>query len=173
MVKLLCKFQFRERDFQRLLWKCCSSTFNNCFIQWFQWFLFSSLQGKSNVRLTRGATGWFDLRTQGQEPDDNLYQHWGVCPVSDIWSLCGEGASKRRISLQGSTKCHFFIDFLQISLTETSTEKCFMWAAAVKTRVPPIVCERSHQFSQMKFSRRVRTLLHRKWQIRMKYKPVS
>lgn len=29
------------------------------------------------------------------------------------------------------------------------------------------------QFAHIKFSRQVRTLLHRKWRIRMKYKPVS
>lgn len=54
--------------------------------------------------------------------------------------LSVEGASKGRISLQSSIKYHFCMNFLQISLTEPSTEKCFCvgWR---QMSVPPIVCE--------------------------------
>lgn len=176
ILKLLCKSQFRGRDFQRFLWKCCSSTFNTCFIQWFHWFLFCR---ESQTGGPHGAAGTETVLGRKDTGSKIWGGHW-IPARSKVFALfltydrSVEGTSKRRIFLTGINWLPLLYELLT-NLCKPSLRNVFMWAARVKKPPHP-----SHvrscplaQFSKMKFSHRVRTILPRKWQIRMKYKPVS
>lgn len=100
------------------------------------------LQGKSEVQLTWGCRlGDGDL-TKGHRVK-NLWRTWNPNQLEVFvpfltCDLSVKRSRKRRISLQRSIKHHFFMNLLRISLTETSTEKCFYVCCCSQESVPPI-----------------------------------
>lgn len=173
MVKLLCKCQFRERDFQRLLWKCCASIFNTCFMQWFEWFLFCR---ESLIWSPHGAALWETVLWHGVKNLSrtmNPYMLRSVCPIFDLFG----GGKQKENFLKGINKVPLLYELLTNLFHFTNLNWEMFSFGLLQSKECPTYRMWGHghapQFAQMKFSRWVRTLLHRKRWIRMKYKPVS
>lgn len=167
MIKLLCKSQFREKVFRCF---CGNVAHPQSTLVSYNDFSGSSSAGKvksaAHMRLQVGRQCFGEKDTGSRICGGHrIPTSSKVFVLFLTLDLSAKEASNRRISLQGSIKRHFFMNFLQISLTESSSEECFHVGCCSPKSVPPIVCEVPHARSnlpQMKFSRRVRTLLHRK-----------
>lgn len=128
MVKPLCKCQFRGKIFLRDF--CGNVVRQRSMIS-----VVPLLQGKSDVQLTWGETwgkavGWETVFWWGDTGSRIWTGHWipassKECVLYLTSDLSVKEVSKRRISLEGAITSHFFMNLFQISLTETSTEKCF------------------------------------------------
>lgn len=130
MEKRLCKLRrFRERDFQKFLRKCCSSTLSTYFIPRFQWFLFRRESKMSSLHEAAGRETVLWLKGNGVWGG-----HWipATRCLSYFWPLTSLCKQKEKFL----TGINCVPPFLWTS-HKLPLRNVFMWAAAVKSTSHP------------------------------------
>lgn len=155
IVKLLCKFQFRERGFA-----------GNC-TNLYLILPYDDFSGSSSAVRAEGAV--FDSKRDSAFTEKCTETKIFVSFSFFTPDLC-------RVGVIFPTGINWVpVLYELVTNLWVQPERCFYVGCCSHKSVPPIVCPAwvFARCAQMKFSPRVCTLLHRKRQLRTKYKPVS